>query len=476
MNVSQVGPTALRSQVLVEGSSLANNPASSYEYHLLKLTMITIVVCGLIGLPSNHLAGLSHQLNLAVGSMVVFNIGLFWLVRKPQRFRRIRWVAVVGNSLVLSIIWFLNGGLLGSIPAYTYCLNIAFICVFDRFHYQLLAGLVALLSLNILIEVSSPGLLMKYPSYETQFADVALAVLEGNFLFGLMAIQIKLRLQSALKDLGEKNQELEQTLADLRESQNREREHLQLICHDLRNPVSSILSCIDLSTDQLAQLPQTDPSVDELRDTLRTIELCSNRSLELIEMLSFAQFLEQGATRADTEFDLRESLCHSLTVATSQARPKGQTLVIHPAVLPELEVGSRFYGSQSLLELLWQNLLDNAIKYSPRSGLIEVELQVVADHGDKNTVDRSAAADAREVPNYKVKVMDKGQGLPPEELPQLFKKFGRASSVPTDGESSTGLGLYICKKIVELHGGTICADSPGLNQGLTISVTLPGPR
>jgi signal transduction histidine kinase len=436
--------------------------------------MLTIIVCGLIGLPSNHLSGLSRVLNIAVGSMVAFNICLYWLVRNPQRFRRIRWVAVVGNSLVLSVIWFLNGGLLGSIPAYSYCLNIAFICVFDRFHYQLLAGLVALLGLNILIEVYSPGLLMKYPSYETQFADVALAVLEGNFLFGLMAIQIKLRLQTALKDLAEKNQELESTLADLRESQNREREHLQLICHDLRNPVSSILSCIDLSTDQLAQLPQAEPSVEELRDTLRTIELCSNRSLELIEMLSFAQFLEQGATRADTEFDLRESLCHSLTVAASHARLKGQILVIQPASPREVEVGSRFYGSQSLLELLWQNLLDNAIKYSPRSSQIEVELEVVDKEAKVETV---GAGDLP--PNlsgyYLVKVMDKGQGLPAEELQLLFKKFGRASSVPTDGESSTGLGLYICKKIVELHGGSIAATSPGSNQGLTISVMLPVP-
>ncbi len=436
--------------------------------------MLTIIVCGLIGLPSNHLSGLSRELNIAVGSMVAFNICLYWLVRNPQRFRRIRWVAVIGNSLVLSVIWFLNGGLLGSIPAYSYCLNIAFICVFDRFHYQLLAGLVALLGLNILIEVYSPGLLMKYPSHETQFADVALAVLEGNFLFGLMAIQIKLRLQTALKDLAEKNQELESTLADLRESQNREREHLQLICHDLRNPVSSILSCIDLSTDQLAQLPQAEPSVEELRDTLRTIELCSNRSLELIEMLSFAQFLEQGATRADTEFDLRESLCHSLTVAASHARPKGQILVIQPASPTEAEVGSRFYGSQSLLELLWQNLLDNAIKYSPRSSQIEVELEVVVKEAKVETV---GAGDQPPHSSgyYLVKVMDKGQGLPAEELPMLFKKFGRASSVPTDGESSTGLGLYICKKIVELHGGSIAATSPGPNQGLTISVMLPVP-
>jgi signal transduction histidine kinase len=432
-------------------------PQEDYEFTLLRGVMTTVVLCGCVSIPSNYFANLSPQLNVALFLLVLFNLTLLWLTRKPRDFQTLRWAAILGNSFMLSPIWFLNGGLLGSIPSFSYCLNIALICVYDGYHYQLLAGLVGLVFCNIAVEMTFPGLVTNYPDRDTHFADVGLAVIEGNVLFGILAIQIKRRLQRALQELAKNNRELESTLSDLQESQHREREHLQLICHDLRNPVAAILSCIDLSVDQIGQLPQDNVAVEELRDNLNTIELCSNRSLELIEMLSLAQFLEQGATRADLEFDLGKSWEHALTVAGARARQKSQTLEFHcgEAIGP----GYNFYGSQQLLTLVWQNILDNAIKYSPRGSRVSVYLK--------------RASTPHQLDRFQIDVVDQGQGLRPDELSVLFRKFGRASSVPTDGESCTGLGLYICKKIVELHGGQISATSLGLDQGLTISVELP---
>ena len=100
------------------------------------------------------------------------------------------------------------------------------------------------------------------------------------------------------------------------------------------------------------------------------------------------------------------------------------------------------------------NLVSNAIKYSALGG--KIDLSVVRSDGA-----------------LLIRVRDNGAGLLPEDLNRLFGRFQRLSAKPTGGESSTGLGLSIVKRIVELHGGTIAADSAGSGQGTTFTITLP---
>jgi signal transduction histidine kinase len=100
------------------------------------------------------------------------------------------------------------------------------------------------------------------------------------------------------------------------------------------------------------------------------------------------------------------------------------------------------------------NLVSNAIKYSPIGGRITL---VVTHEGD-NTV---------------IRIADEGAGLSPEDLGRLFGRFQRLSAKPTAGESSTGLGLSIVKRIIDMHGGHVRAESPGPGQGSTFTVTLP---
>jgi signal transduction histidine kinase len=100
------------------------------------------------------------------------------------------------------------------------------------------------------------------------------------------------------------------------------------------------------------------------------------------------------------------------------------------------------------------NLLSNAIKYSPAGGKIELAMS-----GDREFTF--------------ILVKDEGAGLSEEDLGRLFGRFQRLSAKPTAGESSTGLGLSIVKRIVELHGGTVAAESPGPGRGSTFTIRLP---
>jgi signal transduction histidine kinase len=75
--------------------------------------------------------------------------------------------------------------------------------------------------------------------------------------------------------------------------------------------------------------------------------------------------------------------------------------------------------------------------------------------------------------NTIIRIADEGAGLSPEDLGRLFGRFQRLSAKPTAGESSTGLGLSIVKRIIDMHGGKVTADSGGPGQGSTFTVTLP---
>ena len=99
------------------------------------------------------------------------------------------------------------------------------------------------------------------------------------------------------------------------------------------------------------------------------------------------------------------------------------------------------------------NLLSNAVKFSPPGSLITVELGATAG-------------------GHTIAVRDQGPGIPESERDVLFKDFGRTSVKPTGGEKSTGLGLAICRKIVDAHHGTISAENLP-TRGCVFRVTFP---
>jgi len=100
------------------------------------------------------------------------------------------------------------------------------------------------------------------------------------------------------------------------------------------------------------------------------------------------------------------------------------------------------------------NLVSNAIKYSPIGG----KITVAVDHDDTQAL---------------IRVTDQGAGLSPEDIGRLFGRIQRLSAKPTGGESSTGLGLSIVKRIVDMHGGKVTAESAGPGEGATFTISLP---
>jgi len=136
------------------------------------------------------------------------------------------------------------------------------------------------------------------------------------------------------------------------------------------------------------------------------------------------------------------------TVATAaEAKDIRVQLVLDP-------LAGSISGDPNRLQQVFWNLFSNAIKFTPKGGRIQALLERIDSH-------------------LEVSVIDTGEGVSPDFLPHVFDRFRQADSTTTRRHSGLGLGLAIVKQVVELHGGTIRANSPGPNLGSTFIVSLP---
>lgn len=236
--------------------------------------------------------------------------------------------------------------------------------------------------------------------------------------------------------------ELQRALA-LAEAARRARdEFLATVSHELRTPLTSIIGWLQLLRGE------TDPDI--LREGHETIERNARAQSRLIEdILDFSR-INAGKLRLDIRpVDLVDVIRAAVEVVRPAADAKGLKL----DVLLDPNAGFISGDPDRLQQVIW-NLLSNAVKFTPQRGRVQVRLQRVSSQ-------------------VEVTVSDTGPGISPEFLPFVFDRFSQADSGSTRAHGGLGLGLGIVKNLVELHGGTVQALSPGTGKGATFAVRLP---
>ena len=221
---------------------------------------------------------------------------------------------------------------------------------------------------------------------------------------------------------------------------------LLIAAHELRTPVAGVRGYAQLLQRQRAR-GRLAP--ERLARALEAIEAGTARLDRLTEDLLDVSRLRTGrlALRA-RPLDLAAFAAEAVGRYRDRLDPRHDLAVEATAgPCPVLADADR-------LEQVLTNLLDNAAKYSPEGGVIRV---TVGSEGD----------------GVGLRVRDAGIGLPPDALEVIFQPFGRARNAADLQIPGLGLGLYICRDIVERHGGRIWAESPGEGQGTTIHVWLP---
>jgi signal transduction histidine kinase len=217
---------------------------------------------------------------------------------------------------------------------------------------------------------------------------------------------------------------------------------LQIAAHDLKNPLTTIPVRADL-----IKLKKHDPDmVDKMCDQIKQAGLKMTRTID--ELLTTSS-MESGKINLYTfKLDFGDIVTQIVESNQALADHKKQNIEL------KIEKDSQLYADEQRLTEIVDNLISNAIKYSPFGAEIEVKVYNL----DKKAV---------------LAVKDNGPGLTDEDKLELFQRFARLSAKPTGGENSSGLGLSIVKQLVEAHQGKVWAESKGKNQGSTFYVELP---
>jgi len=220
-------------------------------------------------------------------------------------------------------------------------------------------------------------------------------------------------------------------------------EFLATLSHELRTPLSAILGWTHL-------LRTTTPDRESLAKGLEIVERNARVQASIVEDLLGMSRILAGRMRLEVRpIDLVGVVAAAIDTAAPGALAKGV------ALRPDLgSTPLRVLGDAERLQQVFWNVLSNAVKFTPRGGRVDV---------------RMTAADS----NVEVVVSDTGQGIPIDFLPHVFERFRQAEASPSRRHGGLGIGLAIVKQLVELHGGSVSAESPGPDLGATIVVRLP---
>lgn len=253
------------------------------------------------------------------------------------------------------------------------------------------------------------------------------------------------QLEQVNRQLEQSNQELNEANEKLRELSDMKEEFLALTTHDLRSPLTVISGVINFFTS--GRLGDMTP---EQKNMVAMMERNTQSLIELVNDLLDASKLESGTLRLDlAPVELAPLVAELRETMLPMAKEKGITL--EDRVADNLP---RVNADAAKLRRVLVNLLSNALKFTRKGGRVEVS---AAPEGQKTV---------------RVSVADTGVGIPPEDLSRLFDKFEQARSRATRSEKGTGLGLYITRQLVQLHGGQINVESE-VGQGSTFSFTIP---
>ncbi|HSK40077.1 MAG TPA: PAS domain-containing sensor histidine kinase, partial [Arenibaculum sp.] len=218
---------------------------------------------------------------------------------------------------------------------------------------------------------------------------------------------------------------------------------LAAVSHDLRGPLQSILIWAELLRD---------PNLSEA-SRLRTVESLdrsAHAQRRLIDdLLDMSRIISGRLKVSLSQCDVRSILLLTMETVRPTAEARGVALEVDldPAGAPALCDPDR------LQQVFW-NLLANAVKFTPKGGRVQVRLERAGEL-------------------MRIRVSDNGEGIDPSFLPHVFDHFRQGDNAPGGRNAGLGLGLSIARRLVELHGGTIEAESPGKGQGSVFTVTLP---
>ena len=310
----------------------------------------------------------------------------------------------------------------------------------------------------------------------SSFAAQAAIAIENARLHGEVtqhATTLEARVQERTTELARMNLELTAALRQAEAGNQAKNDFLINISHELRTPLNSVLGFTHLLQEQAAS--QVNPKQARF---LTNIANSGQHLLALVNEILDLDTAEAGRlTLHLTKVNLADVITEALDATREAVHQKGHS--IHALIPPDLPV---FNADRDRIRQIAICLLSNAVKFTPDGGTITVAARRISNFQFPiSNLESIGPEPQSQIANQKsqigdfveIAVTDTGIGIRAEDLPRLFRMFSQLESPLTKSYEGTGVGLALAKRLVELHGGTITAASPGAGQGSTFTVRLP---
>ena len=220
-------------------------------------------------------------------------------------------------------------------------------------------------------------------------------------------------------------------------------EFLATLSHELRTPLNAIMGWVSMLKQPSLEEAQRERAMEIIERNLRSQQQLISDILEVSQIIRGQMRLEMRPV------DVIQAVTAAIESVAPTAAAKHQTLKANLLPGPVLVAGD----PERLQQVFW-NLLSNAVKYTPRDGHIDVNLQTSPSE-------------------IEVVVRDTGVGMAPDVLPHIFERFRQGESGPRREYGGLGLGLAIVRHLIDMHGGSVRAESDGGGKGASFIVTLP---
>ncbi len=265
-----------------------------------------------------------------------------------------------------------------------------------------------------------------------------------DYLFKPLEIDVTRAKVNTLLQLSAQQREIEIKNHALKKLNEEKNYFLGMASHDLRNPIGNILTLSGLISEEAGHhLP------DEFRNYLSLIESTSRNMLNLLNNLLDVSKIESGHNQPICkQFKVHDLIISCVNENKSHADKK--SIQLHYSISGKVDT---MCGDQQQIHQVLTNILSNAIKYSHTNTMVEV----ISEVSEEEII---------------ISVHDQGQGIPENEIKDLFEAFSKISVRSTAGESSSGLGLNIAKKLIEAHNGKIWVNSQ-VGKGSIFSFSIP---
>ena len=408
------------------------------EHRLFLSAMFIGLLIGLLGAIMSLFLALSFMPFLISSSITCLLFVIYYLARFKGIIKPFIIPVILISFTGIFATWVFGGGMKGPnlLPALA-ILVLALIVVPEKkkkYFIQLFMGFVIVV---YLIEYYRPDLIVGYPSETSLWIDSLATTIYSSFAIYLM-IRFFHRHYTMERVKAEKN---EIKLIEL----NAEKDKLfSIIAHDLRNPFNVLLGYSEILTKELPEM-----TMDEIRDASSVLNTSAEKLYDLLgNLLEWSRMQRGLISFSPVSFTLAPAISETLKLSLENSIKKG--IQIDFDIPGDLSV----FADKKMLETIMRNLVNNAVKFTPKNGRIMISARPVS-----GTL-------------TEISVKDTGIGMSQRMLDNLFRLDVKTNREGTDGESSTGLGLIICRDFVQKHKGNLWVESE-VGNGSTFYFNIP---